>query len=143
MIMMDQAVIKYYRMLLRGGFANAGTIEESSIFLDPVAEGERRICGRPADYMKIYIDIRGGRITEMKYLCLCDPTANVAIEVMCGILKGKALDEAASIGPEAIMGKVGSSGEELRTKATALVELIKKGIIRYRDHREVHASDFI
>ena len=134
MITMDQAVIKYYRMLLRGGFANAGTIEEPSIFLDPVAEGERRICGRPADYMKIYIEIRGSEIAEMKYLCLCDPTANVAIEVLCGILIGKTLDEAASVESEGIIGKVGSSGEELRTKATALVELIRKGLTRYRDH---------
>ena len=132
---MDQAVIKYYRRLLRRGFANAGTIDWPSIFLDPVAEGERRICGRPADYMKIYIDIRGGEITEIKYLCLCDPTANVAIEVLCGILKGKTLDEAATIEPEAITGEVGSGGEELRTKATALIELIRKGITRYRDHR--------
>ena len=134
MITMDQAVIRCYRRLLRGGFANAGTIEGPSIFLDPVAEGERRICGRPADYIKIYIDIRGGGIAEMKYLCLCDPTANVAIEVLCGILKGKTLDEATSIEPEAIMGEVGSGCEELRSKATALVELIRKGITRYRDH---------
>ncbi len=134
MITMDQAVIKYYRMLLRGGFANAGTIEGPSIFLDPVAEGERRICGRPADYMKIYIDIRGGRIAEMKYLCLCDPMANVTIEVLCGILKGKTLDEVFYIEPEVIVGEVGSGDEELRSKATALVELIRKGITRYRDH---------
>jgi len=131
---MDQAVIRYYRRLLRGGFAFAGTIERPSIFLDPVAEGERRICGRSSDYMKIFIDIRSNVIVEMKYLCLCDPTANVAIEVLCGIRKGKMVDEAVSIGSEAIMCEVGSDGEEFRTKATALVELIRRGFTRYWDH---------
>jgi len=130
---MDQAVIRYYRRLLRSGFTHAGTMDEPSVFLDPVAEGERRICGRPADYMKIYIEIRSDRVEEMKYLCLCDPTANVVIEVLCGLLKGKTLDEAVLVDAQAILREVGSDGEELRTKAVALVELIDKGFFRYRD----------
>ena len=128
---MDPAVIKYYRKLLRGRFEYAGTIEEPSVFLDPVAEGERRICGRPADYMKIYIKVKRGVIEDMKYLCLCDPTANVAIEVLSGLLKGKTLDAAAQVTSDRILQEVGSDGEELRTKSAALVELIQKGLARY------------
>ena len=132
---MDPAVITYYRRLLKSGFRYAGEITDPSIFLDPVAEGERRICGRPADYMRIYISIQGGSIQDIRYLCLCDPTANVAIEVLCGILSGKTLDDAAIIDAKAIMDEVGSDGEELHKKATALVELIHKGISRYHKRR--------
>jgi NifU-like protein involved in Fe-S cluster formation len=131
--MMDQAVIKYYRSLLRSGFENAGTIENPSIILDPVAEGSRRICGRPADYLKIYINIRDDTIEAIKYLCLCDPTVNVAVEALCNLLRGKTLEEAASIKKEAIMEAVGSDADELGTKANALLDILNLVLIRYQD----------
>jgi NifU-like protein involved in Fe-S cluster formation len=130
---MDPAVIKYYRKLLRGGFEHAGTLEDPSIFLDPVAEGERRICGRPADYMKIYINIREKVIKEVRYLCLCDPTANVAVEVLSDLLQNLSIDEVYKIRAESILQEVGSDGEDLRIKSTALVELIQKGLTRYME----------
>ena len=129
---MDQAVIKYYRRLLRTGFENAGTIENPTILLDPVAEGNRRICGRPADYLKIFINIRNGSIETIKYLCLCDPTVNVAVEALCDLLKGKTLEEAASIKEEAILEAVGSNADELRKKANALLEVLNRGLVRFQ-----------
>ena len=132
---MDEAVIKYYRRLLRTGFENAGSIENPSILLDPVAEGNRRICGRPADYLKIYLSIKGDAIETIKYLCLCDPTVNVAVEALCKLLRGKTLDEVASIKEEAILEEVGSDADELRKKANALLELIDKGLTRYYENR--------
>ncbi len=130
---MDQAVIKYYRRLLRTGFENAGTIENPSILLDPVSEGNRRICGRPADYLKVYLNIRDGAIEAIKYLCLCDPTVNVAVEAMCNLLKGKTIDEASSIKEDAILASIGSDADELRTKANALLEVLNAGLARYRN----------
>ena len=131
---MDQAVIKYYRSLLRIGFENAGSIENPSIFLDPVAEGKKGICGGPADYMNIFINIRNGTIDTIKYLCLCDPTANVAVEVLCGLVKGKTLEEAASIKENMILEAIGSNADELRKKATALLETLNLGITRYQEN---------
>jgi hypothetical protein len=69
----------------------------------------------------------------MKYLCLCDPTANVAIEVLCGLVRGKTLGDVASIKVESILERVGSDGDELRTRATALIEFVNKGITRYKN----------
>jgi NifU-like protein involved in Fe-S cluster formation len=94
---MDQLVIKYYRRLLKDGFENAGTIENPSIFLDSIGE-KIRICGTSArNFMKIYIDITAGTINEVKYLCTCDPTANVVVEIMCSLLKGKSIEEAGAL----------------------------------------------
>ena len=134
---MDQAVIKYYRMLLRTGFENAGSIENPSIFLDPVAEGNRRICGRPTDYMKIFINIRNGTIDNVKYLCICDPTANVAVEVLCSIIKGKTLKEASTIKEDVILEAIGSKAEEFRKKVTALLEILNKGLTRYQENPSI------
>jgi len=131
---MDPAVIKYYRRLLRTGFENAGSLDNPSIFLDPVAEGNRRICGRPTDYMKIFINIRNGTIDDVKYLCICDPTANVAVEVLCSIIKGKTLKEASTIKEDVILEAIGSKAEELRKKVTALLEILDNGFNQYQEN---------
>jgi len=131
---MDQAVIKYYRKLLRTGFENAGSIDNPSILLDPVSERNRRICGRPSDYLKIFINIRNEVIGTIKYLCLCDPTTNVAVEVLCGLLKEKTLKEASSIKGDMILEAVGSDAEELRKKAIALLEVLNSGLTRYNEN---------
>jgi NifU-like protein involved in Fe-S cluster formation len=73
---MDEAVIKYYRKLLRTRFEYAGTIENASIFLDSVGE-KVLICGSTGDFMQLYINVVKNRIDDMKYMCQCDPTANV------------------------------------------------------------------
>ncbi len=93
---MDEAVIKYYRRLLRTGFEHAGSFDNPSIFLDSVGEG-LRFCGRPSDYMHIFINVSNGRIDSIKYLCNCDPAANVAVEILCTLAKGKTLEEVAAM----------------------------------------------
>ena len=84
---MDEAVIKYYRKLLKTGFENAGSFDNPSVFLESVGDG--RVCGHAGDYMHIFINVINGRIDGIKYLCNCDPTANVAVEVLCTLAKGK------------------------------------------------------
>jgi NifU-like protein involved in Fe-S cluster formation len=127
---MDQAVIEYYRRLLRSGFGYAGKIENPSIFLDPAVEGNNRICSGPVDYMNIYIKIRENVIEEIKYLCICDPTANVAVEALCKLMKGKRLKEAASMHEEKLLEEIGSNADELREKTSAIIELLRKGLSR-------------
>jgi NifU-like protein involved in Fe-S cluster formation len=128
---MDEAVIKYYRKLLRTRFEYAGTIENASIFLDSVGE-KVLICGSTGDFMQLYINVVKNRIDDMKYMCQCDPTANVAVEILCALLKGKTLEEAAALKEEAFFQFLGSNGEELQKKAKGLLELLNKGIARYR-----------
>ena len=128
---MDEAVIKYYRKLLRTRFEYAGTIENASIFLDSVGE-KVLICGSTGDFMQLYINVVKNRIDDMKYMCQCDPTANVAVEILCALLKGKTLEEAAALKEEAFFQFLGSNGEELQKQAKGLLELLNKGIARYR-----------
>ena len=84
-------VVKYYRRLCKNGFEHAGSLENPSIFLDTVGE-KIRICSHVSHaYMHIYINVRDGIIDDIKYLCTCDPTANVVVEILCSLLKVKQL----------------------------------------------------
>lgn len=128
---MDEAVIKYYRRLLRDGFEHAGSLQHPSIFLDSIGEGIR-VCGRATGHMHIFINVSNKTIDDIKYLCSCDPTANVAVEVLCDLVKGKTLEEAASTPGDSFLQVVGSSSEELREKAKRLLELLNRGLTRYQ-----------
>ena len=127
---MDEAVIKYYRKLLKTGFENAGSFDNPSVFLESVGEG--RVCGHAGDYMHVFINVVNGRIDGIKYLCNCDPTANVAVEVLCNLAKGKRLDEAQAITEDSMLQTVGTGSEELRNKARGLLELLNQGLTQYQ-----------
>ena len=127
---MDEAVIKYYRKLLKTGFENAGSFEKPSVFIESVGDG--RVCGHAGDYVHIFINIINDRIDGIKYVCTCDPTANVAVEVLCTLAKGKSLDEAQAMTEDLLLQKIGSSGVDLRNKAIGLLELLRKGISQYQ-----------
>ncbi len=129
---MDETVIKFYRKLLRSGFEYAGSLENPSIFLDSIGE-KIFICGHVGrDYMHIYINVRNDNIVEIKYLCSCDPTANVVVEILCSLVKGLSLAEAASLTEEAFIRVLGSTDEEFLKKSRSIIELLKRGINRYQ-----------
>jgi len=128
---MDEAVIKSYRKLLKTGFEHFGSFENASIFLDSVGE-KVLICGNTNDFMQLYINVVNNRIENIRYVCVCDPTANVAVEILCTLVKGKTLDEAAGLTEQAFGQFLGSDGEELQKKAKGLLELLKRGIVKYQ-----------
>ena len=128
---MDEAIIKYYRRLLRTGFEHAGTLENPTIFLDAVGEN-LTICDEVGrDSLQLYVNVKEGIVNEVKYLCTCDPTTNVAVEIMCGLIKGKTLAEAETITPGSFAKALGSQSEDMFKKATGLLELVHRGITRY------------
>jgi NifU-like protein involved in Fe-S cluster formation len=127
----DEAVIRYYRRLLKTGFGHAGSFENASIFVEAV--GEKMIhCGNAGNFMELYINVVDNTISDIKYLCSCEPTANVAVEVLCAIVKGKSLDEAAGVTEQVFYLFLGCAGEELRIKVRGLLELLNEGIARYK-----------
>jgi len=126
----DEAVIKYYRKLLRTGFEYAGSFDNPSVFLETVGDG--RICGRAGDYMHIFIKITNGRIDGIKYLCTCDPTANVAVEILCALAKGKTLEETQAMTEDSLLQTLGTESEDFRKKAKGLLELLNKGLTQYQ-----------
>jgi hypothetical protein len=129
---MDQAVIKYYRKLLNAGFEHAGSMDNPSILLDAVGE-HMRICDHVGeDSLRLYVSVEGERIARTRYLCTCDPTTNVAVEVLSSLMEGKIVKDLDALTPESISEVVGSESEDLTKKAGGLIELLKRGIKRYR-----------
>jgi NifU-like protein involved in Fe-S cluster formation len=128
---MEEAVIKYFRELLKGNFPHAGSFDDASIFVEVVGE-KMMDCGNSGNYMQLYIQIVDRRIDDIKYLCSCEPTANVAVEVLCTLVNGKSLDDAASVTEQAFYQFLGCEGEELRIKVRGLLELLNEGITRYK-----------
>ncbi len=129
---MDELVVKYYRRMCKIGFENTGEIENPSIFLDTVGE-KIRICSHVSHaYMHIYISVRDGIIDNVKYLCTCDPTANVLVELLCNLLKGKTIKEAESLTIKSFVQALGGGGEEFKKKAAGMIELLHRGITRYK-----------
>jgi NifU-like protein involved in Fe-S cluster formation len=129
---MDEPVVKYYRRLCRTGFEYAGSLEKPSIFLDTVGE-KIRICSHVSHaYMHIYIDILNNVIDDIKYLCTCDPTANVVVEIMCSLIKSKMIEEAEAITEDSFSQALGGGGKEFIKKARGIIELLHRGIARYQ-----------
>jgi NifU-like protein involved in Fe-S cluster formation len=129
---MDEVVVKFYRKLCREGFKYTGELETPTIFMDTVGE-KIRVCAHVAHaYLHIYINVRGGIISDIKYLCTCDPSANVAIEVLCSLVKGKTIPEAEALTESNFAQALGTSGEEYLKKARGIIELLRRGIARYK-----------
>jgi NifU-like protein involved in Fe-S cluster formation len=129
---MDELVVKFYRRLCREGFQHTGSLENPSIFLDTVGE-KIRICSHVSHaYMHIYINVRDGAIEDVKYLCTCDPTANVVVEIMCSLIKGKNLDEVEALTEADFSQALGGGEGEFLKKARGTIELLHRGIKRYR-----------
>jgi NifU-like protein involved in Fe-S cluster formation len=82
--------------------------------------------------MQLYINVVNNKIDDIKYTCSCDPTANVAVEILCTLVKGRTLDEAANIPEQAVYQFLGSDGEDLQKKVKGLKELLNIGISRYK-----------
>jgi NifU-like protein involved in Fe-S cluster formation len=127
---MDEAVIKYYRKLLTVNFEYSGSLEKPSIF---IKTGGRNlpICGGIGDHLEIYIKVENGIVSEIKYLCICNPVANVAIEILCSLAEGKSLHEVLALSTESFCRVLGSAGEDFQKKVNSLLELVSEEINNY------------
>jgi NifU-like protein involved in Fe-S cluster formation len=128
---MDEVVAEKYRELLEEGFKNAGSLENPTMFIDTKAEGVS-ICGKgESDYINIYIMVSNGVIDDIKYLCSCDPTANVVIEVLCDLVKGKTIAQAKALTREQFYQAIGSDGGFVRRKVWGSIELLNRVFSRF------------
>jgi NifU-like protein involved in Fe-S cluster formation len=128
---MDRAVIQFYRQLLKKDFENSGSLENPSIFIEAI--GEKMVhCGNTGNYMQLYLNIADNQIDEIRYVCSCEPAANVAVEVLCTLVKGKTLEEVAGVSEEAFYRIIGSEGDELKIKVRGLLELLNEGLRNYQ-----------
>jgi NifU-like protein involved in Fe-S cluster formation len=128
---MDEVITKIYRRLLQNGFEHTGSIENPSIFLDTKLEGISLCSQAGRDYMNIYLEIKEGMVTDIKYLCFCDPTSNVVVETLCQLAKGKTVEEVKALTDTDFFSAIGSDTELLQKKVAGILELINRGITRF------------
>jgi NifU-like protein involved in Fe-S cluster formation len=128
---MHEAVRKFYRGLIDTSFEHAGLLENASIFVENDSEN-MSLCANEDDYMQLYINVVDNYIDDIKYACTCDPTANVAVEVLCSLIKGKSLDEAAILQEKEFYKFLGGRDKDLRNKIMGLLELLTTGIAGYK-----------
>lgn len=130
--MLDEPVVKYYRKLLRYGFQHCGRLENPSIFLDSIGENIP-ICSQVAQaYMHLYINIRDNIIQDIRYLCMCEPTANVAVEILCTMIKGKTIEEVKGITVDDFSRVLGGKSKDFEKSSKGLIELLNRGITQYQ-----------
>lgn len=130
--MMDEKVVQYYRMITRDGYKYNGSIENPSIFLDSAGE-KIPLCSKNVDsYVHIYIKISSEIIEEVKYLCTCRPTANVVAEIFCSLIKGRTIKEAEALSEESFSEALGTKAEEFLIGARGVIELLHRGLVRYK-----------
>ncbi|MDD3654834.1 MAG: iron-sulfur cluster assembly scaffold protein [Desulfotomaculaceae bacterium] len=132
---MHEAIRAYYQRLLKSGFEHTGKIENAAIYLETFGEVSP-VCGNTDDFLNIYIQVDNNLISDVKYQCISDPTTNVAIEVLCTLVKGKTLDEAAMIKEDAFSQFLGCEDELMQEKAKSLLELLNAEIHRYKTQKE-------
>lgn len=124
---MDQELVRYYRRLLKDEFPNAGALDRPSVFVEAV--GEKLIdCGNTGNFMELYLRVADGRIAEARYRCSCEPVANVAVEVLCDLLKGRTLAEAKGLTEQPFYERLESRDERLGRKVRGLLRLLHEGI---------------
>ncbi len=128
---MDEVIAEKYRELLETGFQFAGSFKDPTMFIDTKAEGIS-ICGKgEEDFINIYIIVSNNVIDDIKYLCNCDPTANVVVETLCRMAKGKTLKEAKELTKEQFYEAIGSDGGTVRRKVWGTIELLNRVFGRY------------
>jgi NifU-like protein involved in Fe-S cluster formation len=130
---MDEVVAEKYKSLMEEGFKNAGSFDEPTMFIDSKAEGIH-ICGKgESDYINIYIMLKDKVIDDIRYLCSCDPTANVVIEALCDLARGLTIDEARALTKEQFYEHIGSDGGGVRRKVWGTIELLNRVFNRFEN----------
>ncbi len=130
---MDKLVIQYYRKLLREGFPHVGKLEKYDVFIDSIGE-KIQVCGSIGRaYMHIYIAINENTIEKISYLCICDPTANVVMEILCSLVEGQHCKVVNSLTAGDFTRVLGSTGDEFLKRAGSTIALLAKGLQRYGD----------
>lgn len=133
---MDDVVAQYYRRLMKIRFEHFGSLVNPTIFLDSTGE-MIYLCGTGNEFMQLFLRVVDERITDIKYSCFCTPAANVAVEVLCGLLQGKDLASAEHLAAQTLCDHLGTNDPEFRKKSQGLLELLNRGIKRYHANSDV------
>ncbi len=132
---MDEITIAYYRKLIQNGFKYSGMIEKPSISIENFGEVSP-VCGNPDDYMRLFVDVKCDEINDIKYVCISDPATNVALEILCTLLKGKNLNKVNDLNENTFAEFIGSEDKGLKKKAKELLVLLNDGVAKYKAQKK-------
>lgn len=140
---MDPAVILKYRRLLTTDFPNSGELEQPAVFVEAIG-GKLINCGNTGNYMQLFVQLNQDSIEDIKYRCSCEPSANVAVELLCELSRHQPLSAIKQLTIDDFFQAVGSRDEEFGKKAEGLLELLDQAIERYLhplDSRQPHKEE--
>ena len=90
--------------------------------------------------MHIFIQMEGQQVKAIKYLCTCDPTANVIFEILCHLTEGKTIQEIKKIKVEDFSAICGSRQQDFVKRVGNALELLTRGFKRYLSPQAVDIS---
>ena len=100
---------------------------------DAVGEVGSMKCG---DVMKIFLKVRGGKISEIKFLTYGCVAAIAASDAMCELARGKTLKQAEKITFKDIIKKMGGDVPAIKVHCSVLgTDALKKAIENYNKKR--------
>jgi NifU-like protein involved in Fe-S cluster formation len=133
--MMNEAIRLYYKELLKTGFKHAGLIENPSIIMNyDTTKGH--LCDRTGDELHVYISIHEGLVNDAKYVGICEATLNVAVEVLCYLVKGRSINEIKNLNDDAFIKAIGSHDDKFLKKARILLDFLKDKVYEYEQDKE-------
>lgn len=136
---MDEIIIKLYRRLLKEEFPYSGEIQNPSVFIEAV--GEKLInCGNTGNYMHLFLQVNHSTIQEIRYLCSCEPVANVAVEILCSLVTEKSIGFAKNLTEEHFYLDSGSRDEKFQSKVRGVLLLLNAALERYSTQNVVGAE---
>ena len=62
---------------------------------------------------------------------MCDPIANVVVEILCELLIGLAVADVANLSVESIAAEIGTGDDNFLIKARGMLDLLQIGLARY------------
>ncbi len=137
---MDEKIGEQYRKIVQQNFPNSGEMANPTMFIDTKAEGVS-ICGQGAkDFMNIYLEVTGDIVTDVKYLCVCDPTANVVVEALATLAEGKTIDQVRALTKEQFYEAIGTQNALVRQKVWGTIELLNRIITRWENRGRTAAA---
>jgi len=98
---------------------------------DAVGQAGNPRCG---DVMKVYLKIKGDKITEASFQTFGCPAAIAASDAMCELAKGKTLAEAEKITSKDIVKTLGGEMPPIKLHCSVLgMQTLKKAIENYKN----------
>ena len=103
----------------------AGEMEDA----DAVGEVGNFKCG---DIMRIYIKVKGGKISDIKFKTYGCVAAIASSDYLCEMVKGKTLDEALKITAQDVVGEMGEVPMIKMHCSVLAHDALKKAVENYR-----------